>query len=192
MLNKGAETRDRILDAAQAMVQEQGYNAVSFRDLAAEVRIKAASIHYYFPSKEDLVIALVERYRRFFDEGRLKLDQTSALPIQKLERFIGLLRTAFRQTGRMCLCGVLAAEASTLPKSVVESVKGFFRENEAWLAGVLAAGRKAGEFRISVSAEHAAVALFANLEGALMSAWTFHDESRIAFAGQYILESLKP
>src|SRR5258708_4217772 len=122
MQDRGVETRDRVLDAAQAMIQENGYNAVSFRDLAAAVKIKAASIHYYFPSKEDLVVALVGRYREAFNDARLGLDRSAVAPTQKLERYIGLLRTGFRQSGRMCLCGVLAAEASTLPKSVVESV----------------------------------------------------------------------
>jgi TetR/AcrR family transcriptional repressor of nem operon len=191
MHGRGAETRERILDAAQAMIQQQGYNAVSFRDLAAIVKIKPASIHYYFPSKQDLVTALVQRYRQFFEQGRVRLDAADATALQKIEKYIGLLRSAFRQTGRMCLCGVLAAEASTLPRAVVESVKEFFKENEAWLANVLAAGKKQGELSLAVSPERAAEALFANLEGALMAAWTFKDESRLASTGQYILESLK-
>jgi TetR/AcrR family transcriptional repressor of nem operon len=191
MEHRGSQTRERILDVAQAMIQEQGYNAVSFRDLAAAVKIKAASIHYYFPSKEDMVEALVERYRKFFQEGRRKLDESDAGPVQKLEQYVAMLRTAFRRTGRMCLCGVLAAEASTLPKRVVDSVRAFFGENESWLAGVLAAGRKSGQMRFTGSAEQAAQSLFASLEGALMAAWTFKDESRIAQAGRWILESLR-
>jgi TetR/AcrR family transcriptional repressor of nem operon len=191
MLAKGRATRDRILDAAQAMIQKQGYNAVSFRDLAAVIKIKPASIHYYFPSKEDLVNALVVRYRDTFTQERARLDQQSMSSVQKLEKYIGLLRAAFRQTGRMCLCGVLAAEASTLPKPVVENVKAFFRENETWLAKLLEAGKRAGELRFTVSPERAAEGLFASLEGALMAAWTFKDESRIAYASQYLVDALK-
>jgi TetR/AcrR family transcriptional repressor of nem operon len=74
---------------------------------------------------------------------------------------------------------------------VVENVKAFFRENETWLAKLLEAGKRAGELRFTVSPERAAEGLFASLEGALMAAWTFKDESRIAYASQYLVDALK-
>jgi TetR/AcrR family transcriptional repressor of nem operon len=190
MQDRGVATRERILDVAQAMVQEQGYNAVSFRDLSAAVKVRAASIHYYFPSKEDLATALVERYRSFFSAGRESLDQKGLAAVRKLKQYVEVVRTAFRQTGRMCLCGVLAAEMSSLPKAVAQGVQAFFLENEEWLAGVLASGRSAGELHFEGTAEHVAQTLFASLEGALMSAWTFKDEGRITRAGKLIFESV--
>ena len=191
MAHQGLTTRERILEVAQAMVQERGYNAVSFRDLAAAVQVKAASIHYYFPNKEDLGEALVERYRDFFRAGRTALDQKGLPPARRLKQYVDVVRAAFRETGRMCLCGVLAAEMSSLPDRVAESVRAFFSENEAWLAGVLAAGRAAKQFRFEGSAEHAAEGLFASIEGALMSAWTFNDESRITRVARLMFESLE-
>lgn len=190
MQDRGIATRQRILETAQAMVQESGYNAVSFRDLSAAVNIKAASIHYYFPNKEDLVEALVDRYRGSFAEGRQAIDQKSPSPSQRLQQYVRLLRDAFRQTGRMCLCGVLAAEASTLPQRVADAVRAFFAENEAWLSGVLADGRAAGELQFPGTPGQTAQALFASLEGALMSAWTFKDEKRIAHVGSWLLQSV--
>jgi TetR/AcrR family transcriptional repressor of nem operon len=190
MQDRGVATRERILDVAQAMIQGNGYNAVSFRDLSARVKVKSASIHYYFPTKEDLGEALVRRYRDFFSAGRAALDQKNLPPARKLKKYVDVLRTAFRQTGHMCLCGVLAAEMSSLPKRVAGGVRGFFAENEQWLAGVLARGRASGELRFSGSAERTAEAVFASLEGALMSAWTFADENRIAAVGALVVESL--
>jgi TetR/AcrR family transcriptional repressor of nem operon len=190
MQDRGTATRERILDIAQTMIQEKGYNAVSFRDLSAVVKVKSASIHYYFPSKEDLGEALVARYRAFFTAGRAALDQKELSPARKLKQYVEVLRTAFRQTGHMCLCGVLAAEMSSLPERVAEGVRAFFTENEEWLAGVLARGRSSGELRFSGAAERSAEAVFASLEGALMSAWTFKDENRIAAVGKLVVESL--
>jgi TetR/AcrR family transcriptional repressor of nem operon len=90
----------------------------------------------------------------------------------------------------MCLCGVLAAEMSSLPERVAQGVRAFFSENEHWLAGVLARGRSSGELQFSGTAERMAEAVFASLEGALMSAWTFKDENRIAAVGKLVVESL--
>ena len=55
------DTRQTIMNAARATVQARGYNALSFRELAKEVGIKSASIHYYFPTKGDLGAALASR-----------------------------------------------------------------------------------------------------------------------------------
>ncbi|HEY7116063.1 MAG TPA: TetR/AcrR family transcriptional regulator [Tepidisphaeraceae bacterium] len=191
MQDRGLATRERILDVAQAMVQEQGYNAVSFRDLSAAVNVRAASIHYYFPSKEDLAEALVDRYRALFAAGRTAIDEKGSSPARRLKQYVEVVRGAFRHTGRMCLCGVLAAEMSSLPERVARSVRAFFSENEEWLAAVLAAGRTAGELRFEGTAGHAAEALFATIEGALMSAWTFKDQGRIDRVARLIFESLE-
>src|SRR6478735_9271172 len=145
MQDRGAATRERVLEVARSMIQEQGYNGVSFRDLSAALDIKAASIHYYFPNKESLVAALVERYRASFTDGRRGLDGRALSAVARLEKYVDLIRAAFRETGRMCLCGVLAAEISTLPEGVTDGVRAFFAENEAWLSGVLSEGRRAGE-----------------------------------------------
>ena len=53
-----------------------GYNAVSFRDLADDLKVKNASIHYHFRKKADLGVELVERYTERFEE-RLKGIDTS-------------------------------------------------------------------------------------------------------------------
>ncbi|MDF2795086.1 MAG: transcriptional regulator, TetR family [Pseudomonas orientalis] len=50
------------MTAARKMVQTRGYNGLSFRELAKEVGIKSASIHYHFPTKGDLGAALAKRY----------------------------------------------------------------------------------------------------------------------------------
>ena len=54
--------RNNILDVAERRMRMSGYNAVSFRDIAGEIGIKSASLHYHFPKKADLGLALVERY----------------------------------------------------------------------------------------------------------------------------------
>ena len=57
-------TANRILDVAEALIQRRGYNAVSYGDLAEELDMTTAAIHYHFPSKTDLAQVLVRRYRR--------------------------------------------------------------------------------------------------------------------------------
>jgi TetR/AcrR family transcriptional repressor of nem operon len=184
-------TRDRILDLAQAMVQTRGYNAVSFLDIAKRIKVKTASVHYHFPTKADLGTNLVRRYRQGFDAARAGIDAATREPGEKLAKYFQAVEGGFRRTGRMCLCGVLAAEASTLPKSVATEVQGFFTENEAWIAGVLAEGVASGAFGLTGEPGVVARWIFAGVEGALMSAWTFKDPPRLESALELLLHSLR-
>ena len=46
-----SETAERLMDLAEAHIRNAGYGGFSFRDLAAEIGIKSASVHHHFPTK---------------------------------------------------------------------------------------------------------------------------------------------
>src|SRR5438132_1674693 len=56
-------TKDQLLNVAQRLIQTRGFQGFSYRDLADEIEISTASIHYHFPTKADLGVALVQRFR---------------------------------------------------------------------------------------------------------------------------------
>ena len=73
-------TATRILDVAEGLAQTRGFNGFSYADIAAEIGITKASLHYHFPSKADLGRALVRRYtERFMDA----LDAIEASDVPK-------------------------------------------------------------------------------------------------------------
>ena len=59
--SKGARTRTAILDAAEQIMSEGGYAAVTSRSVASRVGVNAGLIHYYFPTIDDLFVALIDR-----------------------------------------------------------------------------------------------------------------------------------
>ena len=62
-----ASKQTDILDAAESRIRRFGYTGFSFRDVAADVGIKSASVHYHYPTKETLAAAVAARYSsRFF------------------------------------------------------------------------------------------------------------------------------
>jgi TetR/AcrR family transcriptional repressor of nem operon len=56
------ETAERLMDLAEARIREAGYRGFSFRDLAAEIGIKSASVHHHFPTKAGMAAAVARRY----------------------------------------------------------------------------------------------------------------------------------
>ena len=132
------DTKQTILDAARKVVQARGYNALSFRELAKDVGIKSASIHYHFPTKGDLGAALARRYTEdamgYFDQ----LLVASQDPASVIRDYTAVFRAALENGNRMCLCGIMAAEHHDLPPEVQAEVAGFTNANVQWLSRVLA------------------------------------------------------
>lgn len=136
-----SDTATAILDAAEAMMRGGGYHAASFRDIAAAVAIKSASVHYHFPTKEDLGAAVLRRYldRTLATLGD-PLDPTQS-PQALLEAYVALFRHALGESGKNCLCGVMMMEAQGLPDKVSETARDFLQAHTDWLAAVFRRAR---------------------------------------------------
>jgi len=170
-----SDTQAVLLDAAQELVQVRGYNAFSFRDLAERVGIKSASIHYYFPSKGDLCRALLVRYRQRFNAALADIDRRGRGPRRKLKSYTQLFHDTLEMGNRMCLCGMLAADLETLPPQVLDELRGFFTDNQEWLAKVLTEGQETGKARFDGNAEAEARLIVSGLEGAMLVARLYGD-----------------
>ena len=177
------------MDVAQSLVQTHGYNAMSYRDLAAEVGIKTSSIHYYFPAKEDLGVALLQRYRTALKAAVDAIDAEVSDPGRKIERYVEIFVDTAR-AGKICLGEMCATDSATLSEAMQAEVKLFFKDNEAWLANVCKQGKEAGKFSFEGSPKTKAEIIFAMLEGALIAARLFKDEKRLIRAGEWIRDAL--
>ena len=172
------DTRETLIDLAMSLVTLVGYNAFSFRDLAAAAGITTASVHYHFPTKADLGLALVARQRAMEAAALRAIDAAGGDAVARLRGFAGAFRAVLDDGHRMCLCGMLAAEHQTLPEPLTKAVRDFFAGTEGWIAGVLRAGRRSGELAFPGTAAAAARALVASLEGATLVAKAFGDPAR--------------
>ncbi len=104
------------MTAAKATVQAHGYNALSVREIAKEVGIKSASVHYHFPTKGDLGAALERRYT---EEGAVYLAELLATSNDAswcMDRYAAIFRAALANDNHMCLCGIMSADSTTFPR----------------------------------------------------------------------------
>lgn len=169
--------RDDIMDSAEAMIRTSGFNAFSFRDIAAETGIKSASVHYHFPTKADLGVAVAKRYTDRFVEALGGADQ---FRLQNSGAVRDVLKQAFRDAlltdGKMCLCGMLSAEVSGLPDEVAASTRDFFLAAVRWTTDAFAATVDGGTASYS-DRETIAYTLLSRLEGAMLVARAMDDLS---------------
>ena len=160
------------MDVAQDLIQRRGVNGMSFQDISDAVKIRKASIHHHFASKQDLVEALLVRYRAEFGVLLTEILDSRAKAKGKLLRY-GALFEGTLQAGnqdKSCLCGMLAAEVFSLDDGPVHSVKGFMQDNVKFLTKVLKEGKKDGSLAIRGNVEDSASMILAAFEGGLLVA----------------------
>lgn len=180
------DTPSRILDSAEGLVQVRGFNGFSYADVAAELDLTTASLHYHFPGKSELGRALIARYATRFNDALAQIDAAGEAAPARLEGYAQLYADVLR-AHRMCLCGMLAAEYETLPEPMRDAVIGFFDENEAWVEGVLAAGREEGTLTFAGEPREAAQQIVSALEGAMLVARPYGDVDRFETAARRLL-----
>ena len=184
-----ASTAAQILDVAERLVQERGFNGFSYADIASELGVTKAALHYHFASKADLGDALIERYAERFFAALASVEGDDADAVDKLRAYAKLYTDVFRDD-RMCLCGMLAADYATLPDPMRTRVVRFFDDNEVWLIKVLEEGREKGSIRFEGSARPVARTLIGGLEGAMLVARPYHDVKRFRDAADLLIRGL--
>lgn len=147
-------TVEAIMDAAERRIREAGYGGFSFREIAADVGVKSASVHYHFPTKDALVAAVARRYNNRVIEA---VDAAVTAGYDVVQAWKAVFRSALDVGAKMCLCGSLGAIASDLSPDVANEVRCFF---DAGIARLVAGGLT----------EEQATQVLATLEGAILMA----------------------
>jgi TetR/AcrR family transcriptional repressor of nem operon len=192
MTQSDAETRNTstlILDVAERLAQVRGFNGFSYADVAGELRITKAALHYHFAGKAEMGVALIERYSSRFSEALAAAEAKSTEAPVRLEAYAELYLDVLRKK-RMCLCGMMAAEYETLPAPMQDAVVRFFDNNESWLTRVLEQGREEGTLQFSGPPGEKARMIVSTLEGAMLVARPFGDIKRLESAASDLLASL--
>lgn len=147
-------TVDAIMDATERRIREAGYNGFSFREIAADVGVKSASIHYHFPTKSALAAAVARRYNTRVVEAA---NAAVAAGQDVVQAWKEVFRRALDDGAKMCLCGSLGAAVGDLSPDVAHEVRRFF---EAGIASLVSGGLTEGR----------ATQVLATLEGAILMA----------------------
>jgi AcrR family transcriptional regulator len=180
------------MDLAETFIQEQGYNGFSYAHIAKELEVKNAAIHYHFPTKEELVCAVIQRYRDRFqlwiNNSRIK----ELSPQEKLDWFFSIYTNTRANNGKVCLAGSLETEFNSLPIALQEQTEALTHELLAWLQATLQEGRQAGVFLFGGEAGNKAALILSSLQGGLQMARALGTEKFHAVVEQHKQDLLAP
>ncbi|HVU55470.1 MAG TPA: TetR/AcrR family transcriptional regulator [Puia sp.] len=162
-----SDTRENIIDRAEELIRTKGYNAFSYGDIAEVLHVRNAAIHYYFPSKADLGVSVVDREIAKIDSSRGQWgDLPGNLQLRKMvEQFYGSHRK-----GWICLNGSLTPDYLTLPDPMQKKVKQMCEAILDWMTEALEKGRRDGTLAFEGEAGSRALLVISSLLSSLLLA----------------------
>ncbi|HXV61062.1 MAG TPA: TetR/AcrR family transcriptional regulator [Vicinamibacteria bacterium] len=164
------DRKAQILRVASELLLTRSFTSFSYQDLSDRLGIRKASIHHHFPTKDDLLVALTERYRLGQKKRLDEIDANQHTPWEKLEAYLDSITAIMESGNKICPLGSLQAELNLLPEAARDVLRQLYETPKRWLARVLAEGRSTGSMDFEGSPEERAVVLLAALQGGLQIA----------------------
>lgn len=129
---KNNDTKNKILDYTLELLQTRGVNGFSFAHIAEKIKIKKASIHYYFPSKNDLIKEALNTYSNDFFENLNKETKNNPGIKEELIIYIGKYRKNL-ENNKVCPFISLSVDYSVLPEEILNIVNEYLKNNLLWI-----------------------------------------------------------
>ena len=170
------DTRQRIVEAAMELFWLKGYGSTSIADILSRSQVNSGSLYYFFPGKQDVLIAVLEAYRDGI--GPMLLEpawQGVDDPVERIFALLASYRRALVETDCTygCPIGSLALELHEPDEPVRLLLAANFR---AWVAAVEECLRMAAErFRRGTDLHALAELALSVMEGGVMQSRTFRD-----------------
>ncbi len=164
------DTKTALLDSAERVARERGFDGFSYADLADDVGIRKASIHHHFPTKAALALALMRRYADRIAHACATISTSGLSGGDQLRELINVYRAALKDGHSLCLCVSFSISAEHLPEDVIAQMVAFRQNVTAWLEDVFANGQSDGSIIGVKDPKHEAAAALPLLEGAQLAA----------------------
>lgn len=172
--------KTKIIQLATNLAQKYGLNAFSYSDLAKEIGIAKASIHHYFPAKDDLAQEILAQYSANFMAQLPSPEQSSEI---RLKAYIKLFNQVTQTQDKICLCMMYASDFMTISPSAQQQVQDFYQKNETWLAHLFITNNDSEE-RARIKSQ----LLFSQLQGLLVRSRLMHDTTQFDNLEQEIIK----
>ena len=185
-------TASKLISEASRLIVNAGYNGFSYADLAERLGIRKASIHHHFPSKVDLVVAVVEQQRATIQAQIEALESGTQDAMGQLLAYVDYWKRCIEdQSAPFCLAGVLAVELPGLPSEVGAAVQGHFNDLGKWLKRVMALGVEQGTIKLELEPGISSQFFQTTVYGAMVMARAYSDPSKFNFVIDAVLARMR-
>lgn len=163
-----ARTRAAILDAAETRMVEYGLTATTIDSVAPMAGVSKGAVYFHFSSKEDLLLAILERSRRtVFDPALAILEDASCTPTERLVGYFNGIGS-LQQLNRYLVPVLAAVQGAGVPPDARQHISDLRAGIHSSLVDTIAAGQSSGEFTSAVGQRELATLTMGLMDGLLL------------------------
>ncbi|WP_150523433.1 TetR/AcrR family transcriptional regulator [Roseibium sediminis] len=185
------DTKTELMDVADYLVRHKGADGFSYSDLSSVVGIRKASIHHHFPTKADLLTAIMQRYDSRVMEDLEAFSAQSRTVSEKLRRFVSFYRDALNGGDTLCMCVAYTVTHSELAEPTQAAIHTFRSRVAQWLKTRFDEARQSKEVKDLQDPGAEAAALLALVEGAQIATRISGDLASYDAATKLFLDRLQ-
>lgn len=153
-------TREKIIQLGDDLLRKQGFNAFSYADISKPLHIKNAAVHYHFPSKQDLAVAIALWHKDNFDRFSQKMANKE--PKDRLKTFLNFYHS-IHLSEKVDIIGAFATDWHSLEPKVQTEVQEFTELVINWLSELIQEGLDIGQFRTTQNARTTALRILSSI-----------------------------
>jgi TetR/AcrR family transcriptional repressor of nem operon len=185
-MGRTSDARERLIDSAGDLWHRRSYTDVGVSEICEAAGVQKGSFYHFFPSKQDLALAVIDQRWEEIGEGELRPLMTSSLP--PLERVLMFLRAGLAEQLELreaigacpgCSFGNLAVELASVDEVLRQRLESLFGDWAGLLRIALDDAVAAGDIP-PTDTDRAARALLAYVEGLSVMAKTADDPTAVA------------
>lgn len=164
-MNAATDTRSLIIDRANELMMQRGFNGFSYRDISEPLGVKNAAIHYHFPSKTDLIAAVIHDNHELLKKSTSRFMENGGPAREQIEGLFAFTSAQCKAGRPVCVGGALAADYDQLPEEIQNANQRFMNESAKWMTRVLELGREQGELEFEGDPASKARVILAAIQG---------------------------
>lgn len=137
-----SNTKEKIVELGRSYIMHLGYHSFNYKMIATNLNMKNAAVHHYFPAKEDLGLAVIEKDRADFQERISSISDVSA--DVKLKAILDVYSGYFQKDKNLCMSGTFGSAYTDIPERLKQAVGQNLAIVSIWLNEVFEEGHRSG------------------------------------------------
>lgn len=183
------DTREKILEVAEDLIQSVGVNAMSYKHISDSVGIRKASIHHHFPKKDDLINELLNRCQASYGANYNSIVEGKGTAPDKLHKLAGIFKDGLCNN-KLCLVGSFSTDRNTLQASSCTILQNNIQSTVAIFSKVFIQGQEEASLNLTHPADEMAYTFFSFLMGTQIVARAHGGEEMFDTASQVFIDSM--
>ena len=184
------DRKRQILELTEEYVEREGFDSFSYHQLSHRLGISTASLHYHFPKKEDLGVALCAFLRGRLSALFTDISNGGGSAWEKLERFMDKGKSMAKGQQAICPISSLQAEINVLPVEMRQAHRALEQFELEFLTIILREGQERGEMSFQGEPQEQAAMVASTYKGAIQYA-RVHGEKYFQVAVQQLRSSMR-